>query len=89
VQPNVALVDIARRFRDSGRTGWYLRVLEPGRVPVAGPVAVEPHPMGATVGVVHHAVRHGATPPEVIEALLSVEPLAMEWKLALARRLPD
>ena len=81
--------DIARRLRDSGRTGWYLRVLEPGRVPVAGPVAVEPHPMGATVGVVHHAIRHGATPAEVIEALLSVEPLAMEWKLALARRLPD
>ena len=81
--------DIGRLFRDSGRSGWYLRVLQPGSVPVAGPVTVEPHPMGATVGIVHHAVRSPATPPEVIEALLAVEPLALEWKLALARRLPD
>lgn len=81
--------DIGRLFRQSGRTGWYLRVLEPGRVPVAGPVTVEPHPMGATVAVMFEAARPGAAPLEVVQALLSVEPLAMEWKLALAARLPD
>jgi len=80
--------DIGRLLRQSGRTGWYLRVLEPGRVPVAGPVRVEPHPVGATVAVVHEAARPGAAPLEVIEALLSVDPLALEWKLALAARLP-
>jgi len=41
--------DIGRLLRTSGRTGWYLRVLQLGRVPVAGPVTVEPHPVGATV----------------------------------------
>ncbi len=81
--------DIGRLVRTSGRTGWYLRVLQPGRVPVAGPVTVEPHPIGATVAVVHEATKPGAAPVEVIQALLGVEPLAMEWKLFLASRLPD
>ena len=81
--------DIGRRFRESGRSGWYLRVLQPGRVPVAGPITVEPHPMGATVAVVVEAGRPGGVPPEVIEALLHVEPLAINWKVHLAERLPD
>ncbi len=82
--------DIGRRLRETGRTGWYLRVLEPGRVPVAGPVTVEPHFMGATVRVVWDAARRGGgVPLEVIDALLSVDPLARNWKLALAERLPD
>ncbi|MBA2625175.1 MAG: MOSC domain-containing protein, partial [Acidimicrobiia bacterium] len=35
------------RMNDSGRTGWYLRVLEQGRAPVAGPIEVaERHPAG-------------------------------------------
>ena len=82
--------DIGRRLRETGRTGWYLRVLEPGRVPVAGPITVEPHFMGATVRVVWDAARRGGgVPLEVIDALLSVDPLARNWKLALAERLPD
>jgi MOSC domain-containing protein YiiM len=81
--------DIGRLLRSSNRTGWYLRVLEPGRVPVAGPIRVEPHPMGATVSVVNEATKPGAAPLDVLQALLAVEPLAMEWKLFLATRLPD
>jgi len=81
--------DIGRLLRQTGRSGWYLRVLEPGRVPVAGPVRVEPHAMGATVAVMNQATKPGEAPVEVIQALLAVEPLAMEWKLFLARRLPD
>ena len=81
--------DIGRLLRKSNRTGWYLRVLEPGRVPVAGPIRVEPHPMGATVSVVNEATKPDAAPVDVIQALLAVEPLAMEWKLFLASRLPD
>jgi MOSC domain-containing protein YiiM len=81
---------IQRWLRNSGRTGWYLRVLQPGRVPVAGPIAVEPHPMGATVRLVWDAHQPNVgVPTDVIEALLSVEPLATSWKLALLARLPD
>jgi MOSC domain-containing protein YiiM len=32
--------DVGPRLRASGRTGWYLRVLEPGEVPVGGPIEV-------------------------------------------------
>ena len=80
--------DIGRRFREHGWCGWYLRVLEPGRVPVAGPITVDPHPVGATVWAVYEAARPGGAPAEVIEALLTVEPLADNWKLELAARLP-
>ena len=31
---------IGARLRETGRTGWYLRVLEPGEVPAAGPIHV-------------------------------------------------
>ena len=81
--------DIGRLLRASNRTGWYLRVLQEGRVPVAGPIRVEPHPMGATVSVMNEATKPGEAPADVIQALLAVEPLAMEWKLFLAARLPD
>ncbi len=81
--------DIGRLMRQSGRCGWYLRVLEPGRVPVAGPVATEHHHLGATVGATHHALWSRDVPVEVVEALLCVEPLALDCKKALAGRLPD
>lgn len=71
---------IVPRFRRSGRTGWYLRVLEQGRVPVAGPIVVaERHPAGVTVLDVHHARLDGAT-PDRLKMLLDLEPLSDEWK---------
>lgn len=80
--------DIGRRMRDSGRCGWYLRVLREGVVPVAGPIDVQRHRMGATVAVVHAAARPGdSVPPEVVEALVLVEPMADEWRTKLAARL--
>lgn len=78
--------DVGPRMRKTGRTGWYLRVLEPGRVPVAGPVrVVGRHPLGATVAAVHWAAMPGDAPHEVLDALMLVEPLAEEWRLKLAR----
>ena len=77
---------VGPRLRETGRTGWYLRVLEPGRVPVAGPVAVEErHPAGVTVRAVHEARRQGMTRDE-LDALLGLEALADEWKHDLAHR---
>ena len=32
--------ELIKQFIESGRTGWYLRVLKPGAVPVAGPILV-------------------------------------------------
>ena len=77
---------IAPRLRETGRTGWYLRVLEPGRVPVAGPIeVVERHPAGVTVRDVHEARRRGVSHDELMR-LIAVEPLAGEWRAGLADR---
>ncbi|MEA2933150.1 MAG: hypothetical protein QOI56_1935 [Actinomycetota bacterium] len=79
--------DIGGRLKDSGRTGWYLRVLQEGAVPVAGPMAVvQRHPAGVTVLASHQAARPGHVPPEAIEAILAVEALADEWRGMLSRR---
>ncbi|MGI9079928.1 MAG: MOSC domain-containing protein [Acidimicrobiales bacterium] len=82
--------DIQRRMHANGRTGWYLRVLQAGRVPVAGPVTVvERHPALASVRLAHDAASpNSGVPLEVIEALLVLPPLSDEWRMALAHRLP-
>jgi MOSC domain-containing protein YiiM len=79
--------EIQRRFRQTGRTGWYLRVLQPGRVPVAGPITViERHPAGATVRLCHDArMPQGGVPGEVVAALVEVEPLGDEWRRHLLK----
>lgn len=80
--------DIGETMRASGRTGWYLRVLDEGTVPVSGPLAVEfHHPMGATVRLANDAARRADVPTEVLEALLGVEPLAASWQAKIVARL--
>ncbi|MGQ0743283.1 MAG: MOSC domain-containing protein [Acidimicrobiales bacterium] len=83
---------VITRLRETGRTGWYLRVLSPGPVPAAGPIRlVHRHPMGATVALMHQAASPTVeVPVPVLDALLAVEPLAEEWRIKLAaRRWPD
>ncbi|MDQ6797453.1 MAG: MOSC domain-containing protein [Actinomycetota bacterium] len=80
---------IQRRMHANGRTGWYLRVLEPGLVPVAGPVRVQRHPALASVRLAHDAASpDSGVPDEVIEALLALPAMADEWKMRLVSRLP-
>lgn len=72
--------DMAARFRGSGRTGWYLRVLRGGEVPVAGPITVtERHPAGVTILDAHHAALPRAT-PDLVERVLAVAVLSPEWR---------
>jgi MOSC domain-containing protein YiiM len=80
--------DMGGLLKDAGRTGWYLRVVEVGAVPVAGPVSVVARgPAGATVLAAHEAARPGHAPRETIEELLTVAALAGEWRGMLTRRL--
>ncbi|MDQ6928520.1 MAG: MOSC domain-containing protein [Actinomycetota bacterium] len=81
--------DIGRLMRANGRTGWYLRVLRTGRVPVAGPIiVVERQPVGCTVRLAHEAASPKGPPDEVRRAVLALDPLADEWKEMIAERLP-
>lgn len=78
---------ILARLRTTGRTGWYLRVLEPGTAPVAGPItAAVRHPAGVTVADVHEARLNGAS-PERLDLMLDLPELSDEWKYGLGRRL--
>jgi MOSC domain-containing protein YiiM len=79
--------DIGKRLVRAGRTGWYLRVLRPGTVPVAGPIRVaERHPAGVTVLDAHRASLPGA-PREAVARVVAAEPLAAVWKGWLAEAL--
>jgi MOSC domain-containing protein YiiM len=72
--------DMASRFRGSGRTGWYLRVLRGGEVPVAGRITVaERDPAGVTVLDAHHAALPRAT-REQVERVAAVRALSPEWR---------
>jgi MOSC domain-containing protein YiiM len=76
--------DMASRFRGSARTGWYLRVLGGGEVPVAGPITVvERHPAGVTILDAHHAALPHAT-REQVDRVLAVDALSPEWRRHIA-----
>jgi MOSC domain-containing protein YiiM len=77
--------DIGHRMKADGRTGWYLRVIETGTVPVAGPITVASrHPAGVSVLDAHRAQadRHRED-PALQARVLSVPALADEWRFPL------
>ena len=72
--------DLLKRLVTTGRTGWYLRVLRPGQVPVAGPIdVVARHPAGVTVVDAHRATRPGRS-RAAIERVAAVDALAASWR---------
>jgi MOSC domain-containing protein YiiM len=84
------VADIEQRLVDSGRSGWYLRVLQPGEVPVRGPIEVE-HRDEARLSVLdaHRAFASDAAADIArIPALLGLAPLADSWRRMLRRRAP-
>ena len=80
--------DMQARFTASGRSGWYLRVLRPGEVPVDGPITVAFDAPDRT----HHRdanrvrAERGALDPEMLAALVAHDRLADEWRAMLAER---
>ncbi|HVG98688.1 MAG TPA: MOSC domain-containing protein [Chloroflexota bacterium] len=76
------------RMRANGRTGWYFRVLQPGRVPVAGPLrVVERHPAGVSVLRAHLATVPGGMSDAERRAILRETPLAAAWQRPIRGRL--
>jgi MOSC domain-containing protein YiiM len=73
--------DLLKRMVRTGRTGWYLRVLQPGTVPVAGPMQViERDPAGISVLLAHRASLPGALDRTEVEAVARVDALAADWR---------
>lgn len=80
--------DLLKRLVRTGRTGWYLRVLRPGTVPVAGPIQViERDPAGVSVLLAHRASLPGALARVDVEAVALVDALAPDWRQWLLHQL--
>jgi MOSC domain-containing protein YiiM len=81
--------DIQLRMRASGRTGWYLRVLEPGEVTVGSDIEVTRRdPARLSVADAHLAMddRH-LEHRGLSERFALHDRLADEWRIPLAERL--
>jgi MOSC domain-containing protein YiiM len=73
--------DLLKRMVESGRTGWYLRVLQPGRVPTGEPVHIVQHGAEAvSVLRAHRASVPGASDRSELETVAGVDGLAAQWR---------
>jgi MOSC domain-containing protein YiiM len=73
--------DLLKRLVRTGRTGWYLRVLQPATVPVAGPITVaERDPAAVSVLLAHRASLPGVLERGDVEAVAGVAALAADWR---------
>lgn len=80
--------DIQARMRATGRTGWYLRVIEPGEVPADGTIEVTTDPAGVSIGDAHVAMndRH-LLDADLVRAVAAHPALATGWRTPLLDRL--
>jgi MOSC domain-containing protein YiiM len=64
--------DVVPAMIDSGRSGWYLRVLRPGTVPTSGSVELVERADGPTITEVYliSFANYGQLPPEKVEPAL-------------------
>ncbi len=66
--------DVTPLMIDSGRSGWYLRVLRPGTVPTSGPVELAERADGPTITEVYLVsfANYGQLPDDKVEAALDL-----------------
>jgi MOSC domain-containing protein YiiM len=77
-------------MRATGRTGWYLRVIQTGTVPAAGPITVvDRHPALVTVIDANRAMLdRRLVDHDLVERVVALgDALAAEWRLPLLQRL--
>jgi MOSC domain-containing protein YiiM len=81
--------DIQTRMRATGRTGWYLRVLQPAEVIVGAAIEVVARdPAGLTIADAHDAMRdRQLTNRTLVQAVADHDALAAEWRDPLRERL--
>lgn len=79
--------DLVLRVQDTGWSGWYARVLEPGLVAGGDPVELLDRPDEPTVGEVSRVVNRDKLDLEAARALLRSDLLPPRWRSKLERRL--
>ena len=82
-----AVPDMARRVQDSGRTGWYYRVIEEGQVQKGDRIALEarPHPRWSLARLIDLLYQR-AVEPKLLHDVLAL-PLVPSWRALFERRL--
>lgn len=82
--------DLTRRVADTGRTGWYVRVLEEGEVAPGQTVSLEERPCPEwTVARVTDVMGNRRSRPEDAASLARCEFLSPDWREKLARAETD
>lgn len=79
--------DLPKRLVRAGRTGWYLRVLQPGIVPVTEPIHVVQRDAAAITVLAAHQALTANTGRETLAAIVAEPALAASWREALLERL--
>ena len=79
--------DMARRVQDTGRTGWYLRVLRPGRLGVGDALQLRarPHPAWPLARLLA-VIRDRVCEPALLRELLALQ-LTPSWRRLFEQRL--
>lgn len=79
--------DLALRVQQTGRTGWYLRVLQEGRVEAGTQLRLleRPYPEW-TVAAANEVMHHRRQDVEAARALAACPALSASWRTSLARR---
>ncbi len=80
--------DMARRVQDSGLTGWYYRVLEPGAIAAGDRFALRerPHP-DWTLARLHRVLYQDCLNREALTAIAALAQLSVGWRALVERRL--
>ncbi|PPJ42670.1 MULTISPECIES: MOSC domain-containing protein [unclassified Pseudoxanthomonas] len=81
------ITDMARRVQDTGRTGWYYRVIEPGQVQQGDAIVLEarPHPAWPLSRFIDLLYQR-AIEVDVLREVLAL-PLVPSWRTLFERRL--
>ncbi len=79
--------DLVVRILDTGRTGWYLRVLSEGAISPGDELTLvaRPHP-DWTVARANQVMHFDRTDPDLARSLASLPELSGSWRRDLARR---
>lgn len=80
--------DMARRVQESGRTGWYYRVLEEGVAAPGDELVLIDRPLaGWTLSRLLHTLYADTLDPSELAAMAALDALPESWRRLAARRL--
>ena len=76
--------EVADRLAETGRSGWYLRIVREGRVPVDGPIEVLDRPAGPSIldCVLARTDLHDGDPSRA-ERVVAAPALSQQWRRSL------